>query len=252
VAIETVIADDEALARQKLRVLLRQESDIQVVGEAASPSEIVSLVQTKQPDLLFLDICMPEMDGLDVVAELSRRQNIVMPHIIITTAHGEYAVRAFEMRAADYLLKPYTADRLHSALQYARERIHNNLTKGTQDPKAASGTSSSPARIVFKSRGRILFLPISEIRWIAAEENYVRICTANESHLLRETMTAMESRLDSQMFMRVHRSAIVNLKYVKEVRRETTGDFSVLLSNGQKGAMSRSHHSNIDSLIARL
>ena len=251
-SIQTVIADDEALARQKLRVLLRQEPDIQVVGEAASPAEIVAQVQAKKPDLLFLDICMPAMNGLDVVAELSRKSNIALPHIIITTAHGEYAVRAFEMRAADYLLKPYTADRLHSALQYARERIHNNLTKGSQASKATSTANASPARIVFKSRGRILFLPISEIRWIAAEENYVRICTANESHLLRETMTAMESKLDAQMFMRVHRSAIVNLKYVKEVRRETSGDFSVLLSNGQKVAMSRSHHSNIDSLIARL
>lgn len=251
-SIQTVIADDEALARQKLRVLLRQESDIQVVGEAASPAEIVAQVQAKKPDLLFLDICMPAMNGLDVVAELSRKQQFPLPHIIITTAHGEYAVRAFEMRAADYLLKPYTADRLHSALQYARERIHNNLTKAAQGSKPGSAAGASPARIVFKSRGRILFLPISEIRWIAAEENYVRICTANESHLLRETMTAMESKLDSQMFMRVHRSAIVNLKYVKEVRRENSGDFSVLLSNGQKVAMSRSHHSNIDSLIARL
>lgn len=255
-AIQAVIADDEALARQKLRVLLRQEPDIQVVGEAASPSEIVDQVQAKKPDLLFLDICMPAMNGLDVMAELSRKQHVPMPHIIITTAHGEYAVRAFEMRAADYLLKPYTSDRLHSALQYARERIHNSLTKGSPDSKPgsvpASVPPSNPARIVFKSRGRILFLPISEIRWIAAEENYVRICTGTESHLLRETMTAMESKLDSQMFMRVHRSAIVNLKYVKEVRRETSGDFSVLLSNGQKVAMSRSHHSHIDSLIARL
>ncbi len=251
-SIQTVIADDEALARQKLRVLLRQEADIQVVGEAASPAEIIAQVQARKPDLLFLDICMPAMNGLDVVAELSRKQQVTLPHIIITTAHGEYAVRAFEMRAADYLLKPYTADRLHSALQYAREQIHNHLTKGAQGSKPASAANTSPARIVFKSRGRILFLPISEIRWIAAEENYVRICTANESHLLRETMTAMESKLDSQMFMRVHRSAIVNLKYVKEVRRENSGDFSVLLSNGQKVAMSRSHHSNIDSLIARL
>ncbi|HEY3628463.1 MAG TPA: LytTR family DNA-binding domain-containing protein [Terracidiphilus sp.] len=251
--IQTVIADDEALARQKLRILLRQTSDIQVVGEAASPSEIVAEVQTKKPDLLFLDICMPAKNGLDVMAELSRHKSVAMPHIIITTAHGEYAVRAFEMRAADYLLKPYTAERLNSALNYARERIQNNSmnTKERQDSRPASATSS-PARIVFKSRGRILFLPITEIRWIAAEENYVRICTGNESHLLRETMTAMESKLDSQMFMRVHRSAIVNLKYVKEVRRETSGDFSVLLSNGQKVAMSRSHHSNIDSLIARL
>jgi two-component system, LytTR family, response regulator len=248
VVIQTVIADDEALARQKLRVLLRQETDIQVVGEAASPSEIIALVQSKKPDLLFLDICMPATNGLDVVAELSKDKSVALPHIIITTAHGEYAVRAFEMRAADYLLKPYTAERLHSALQYARERI-NNARKGAVDGKPAP---AAPARIVFKSRGRILFLPITEIRWIAAEENYVRICTANESHLLRETMAGMESKLDSQMFMRVHRSAIVNLKYVKEVRREGSGDFSVLLSNGQKVAMSRSHHSHIDSLIARL
>ena len=246
--IQTVIADDEALARQKLRVLLRQETDIQVVGEAASPSEIIALVQSKKPDLLFLDICMPAKNGLDVVAELSKDKSVALPHIIITTAHGEYAVRAFEMRAADYLLKPYTAERLHSALQYARERI-NNARKGAVDGKPAP---AAPARIVFKSRGRILFLPITEIRWIAAEENYVRICTANESHLLRETMAGMESKLDSQMFMRVHRSAIVNLKYVKEVRREGSGVFSVLLSNGQKVAMSRSHHSHIDSLIARL
>ena len=249
--IQTVIADDEALARQKLRVLLRQEPDIQVIGEAASPSEIIALVQSKKPDLLFLDICMPAKNGLDVVAELSRDKSVTLPHIIITTAHGEYAVRAFEMRAADYLLKPYTGERLHSALQYARERI-NNARKGMQDGKPAPAAGSPPARIVFKSRGRILFLPITEIRWIAAEENYVRICTANESHLLRETMAGMESKLDSQMFMRVHRSAIVNLKYVKEVRREGSGDFSVLLSNGQKVAMSRSHHSNIDNLIARL
>ncbi len=250
--IQTVIADDEALARQKLRVLLRQAPDVQVVGEAGSPSEIIAQVQARKPDLLFLDICMPAKNGLDVMAELSKDRTVPLPYIIITTAHGDYAVRAFEMRAADYLLKPYSAERLHSALNYARERIGNGSSKSPQDSRPASTSPSAPARIVFKSRGRILFLPISEIRWIAAEENYVRICTANESHLLRETMTAMESKLDSQMFMRVHRSAIVNLKYVKEVRRENSGDFSVLLSNGQKVAMSRSHHSNIDNLIARL
>ena len=249
--IQTVIADDEALARQKLRVLLRQEPSVQVVGEAESASDIVALVKTKKPDVLFLDICMPTMNGLDVIAELSKDKSSPLPHIIITTAHGEYAVRAFEMRAADYLLKPYTAERLHSALQYAQDRIQDGLAKSS-DPKASAAPSATPARIVFKSRGRILFLPVTEIRWIAAEENYVRICTGSESHLLRETMTGIESKLDSQMFMRVHRSAIVNLKYVKEVRRENSGDFSVLLSNGQKVAMSRSHHSHIDNLIARL
>ena len=250
--IQTIIADDEALARQKLRMLLRNDPEIQIVGEESSASEIVEQVKTKMPHVLFLDICMPAMDGFDVIGELSRDVTSPLPYIIITTAHDQYAVRAFEMHAADYLLKPFTAERLQSAVQHARERISSGLSRTTKDGKPSSNGSSLPSRIVFKSRGRILFLPITEIRWIAAEENYVRICTASESHLLRETMTGIESKLDSKMFMRVHRSAIVNLRYVKEVRREITGDFSVLLSNGQKVAMSRSHHSHIDHLITRL
>ncbi len=250
--IQAIIADDEFLARQKLRYLLQNEPDVQIVGEASSHDDIVSQVQAKNPQLLFLDICMPAKDGFDVIAELSRDSEVPLPHIIITTAHDQYAVRAFEMRAADYLLKPYTADRLRSAVQYARERIQNDSARSSQNPAQPSAGRTTPERIIFKSRGRILFLPISEIRWIAAEENYVRICTASESHLLRETMTGIESKLDPQMFMRVHRSAIVNLKFVKEVRRESSGDFSVLLSNGQKVAMSRSHHSNIDNMIARM
>jgi two-component system LytT family response regulator len=195
---------------------------------------------------------MPAMDGFDVIGELSRSKTSPLPYIIITTAHDQYAVRAFEMHAADYLLKPFTADRLCSAVQYARQRICSGTAPGSKDFKQSSNGNPLPARIVFKSRGRILFLPITEIRWIAAEENYVRICTGSESHLLRETMTGIENKLDSKMFMRVHRSAIVNLRYVKEVRREISGDFSVLLSNGQKVAMSRSHHSHMDHLITRL
>ena len=249
--IQTVIADDEALARQKLRMLLRNDPEIQIVGEASSALEIVEQVKTKNPQLLFLDICMPAMDGFDVIGELSRIKTSPLPYIIITTAHDQYAVRAFEMHAADYLLKPFTAERLRSALQYARQQISSGPVRGSRDLKQGNG-NSLPARIVFKSRGRILFLPTTEIRWIAAEENYVRICTGSESHLLRETMTGIESKLDSKMFMRVHRSAIVNLRFVKEVRREISGDFSVLLSNGQKVAMSRSHHSHMDHLITRL
>jgi two-component system LytT family response regulator len=252
VVIQTVIADDEVLARQKLGMLLRNDPDVEIVGEASTPSEIISLVQWKRPHLLFLDICMPTMNGFDVIAELTKNKSVTLPHIIITTAHDQFAVRAFEMQAADYLLKPFTAERLHSALQFARERIQNGPAGGAREGKQAASGSLAPARIVFKSRGRILFLPLTEIRWIAAEENYVRICTGSESHLLRETMTGIQSKLDSRMFMRVHRSAIVNLRYVKEVRRETTGDFSVLLSNGQKVAMSRSHHSHIDHMITHL
>lgn len=252
VAISTVIADDEALARHKLRTLLHSDPEIEIIGEASTSSEIVAQIREKKPQLLFLDICMPAKNGLDVIAELARDRNVSMPHVIVTTAHDQFAVRAFEMKAADYLLKPYSPERLRSAIQHARERIVRGAGKDGRPARPGSANRVQENRIVFKSRGRILFLPVTEIRWIAAEENYVRICTASETHLLRETMSAMESKLDAQMFMRVHRSAIVNLKHVKEVRRETSGDFSVLLSNGQKVAMSRSHHSDIDQLISRL
>lgn len=248
--IRTIIADDEALARQKLRMLLHTIPDVEIVGEASSASEIVSLVRAKKPHLLFLDICMPARDGFDVITELAENRTGPLPYIIITTAHDQYAVRAFEMQAADYLLKPFTVERLLAAVQHASERINHESAYGHEGEQANGNTT--PARIVFKSRGRILFLPVTEIRWIAAEENYVRICTASESHLLRETMTGISSKLDPGMFMRVHRSAIVNLKHVKEVRRENSGDFFVLLSNGQKVAMSRSHHSNIDTLLTHL
>jgi two-component system LytT family response regulator len=248
VVIQTIIADDEVLARQKLRTLLDSEPELEIVGEASSPSEILAQVRSKNPQLLFLDICMPSMNGFDVIGELSKNRSTPLPHIIVTTAYDQYAVRAFEMHAVDYLLKPFTAERLRSALQHVREKIQNGGT-GARDGKTGEAALN---RIVFKSRGRILFLPVSEIRWIAAEENYIRICTGTENHLLRETMTNIENKLDSKTFLRVHRSAIVNLRYVKEVRREGQSEFSVLLSNGQKVAMSRSYHSRIDNVITHL
>ncbi len=160
-------------------------------------------------------------------------------------------LRAFEINALDYLLKPFTAERLRSAVQRMRQQI--GVVKNVPEQGSSHGQNGKPYtdRIVFKSRGRILFLPVSEIRWIGAEENYVRICTGAETHLLRETMAGVEQKLDPRMFLRVHRSAIVNLQYVKEVRTEPQGDFIVQLVNGQKVAMSRSYHSRIDRFLNR-
>ena len=251
VVIQTLIADDEPLARQKLRSLLNQEPEVEVVGEAASPAEILTQVRTKSPQVLFLDVCMPMRNGLDVISELSADDTVNLPHIIITTAHDGYALRAFEMHAADYLLKPFTAERLRAALRHARDQIQVGVRQPAPAPASAKDNDAPITRIVFKSRGRILFLPVSEIRWIRAEENYIRICTGTENHLIRETMTAIEQKLDPQMFLRVHRSAIVNLRYIREVRREGPGDFSVLLGNGHKVAMSRAVHSRISKLIAQ-
>jgi two-component system, LytTR family, response regulator len=248
--ISAILADDEVLARQKLRQLLRDEQDIEIVGECASASETIQLVSATNPALLFLDIRMPDMDGFDVLGALSIRPDLEMPAVVFTTAYDHYAVRAFEIHAIDYLLKPFPSERLHSAVQRVRERIAGHSQDGVDEPAQPTGNSYT-TRIVFKSRGRILFLPVSDIRWIGAEENYVRICTGSESHLLRETMARLEKRLDPQMFLRVHRSSIVNLQFLKEVRSEADGESTVVLTSGEKIPMSRSYRSRMQNLLHR-
>jgi two-component system, LytTR family, response regulator len=241
--IQAVLADDEVLARQKLRQLLRDVPDIEIVGECASASETVELVRLTKPALLFLDIRMPGMDGFDVVGAIES-ENMHMPAIVFTTAYDQYALRAFEIHAVDYLLKPFTVERLNSAIQQVRERLAAGDAAARDNGKSREGGGYT-SRIVFKSRGRILFLPVSEIRWIGAEENYVRLCTERETHLLRETMAHLEERLDPHQFLRVHRSFIVNLQFVKEVRTEHDGESSVMMLDGQKISMSRSYKSRI-------
>ncbi|MGO9437501.1 MAG: LytR/AlgR family response regulator transcription factor [Terracidiphilus sp.] len=249
--IQTLIIDDEVLARRKLRRLLRDEPEIQVVGEAVSASEALEFIKANAPQLLFLDVRLPGMDGIELIDALSADPQIQMPHIIFTTAYDHYALRAFDLRAVDYLLKPFTPERLHSAVQRALDRATKTSRSMSHPQPRSNAREPYTARIVFKSRGRILFLPVTDIRWIGAEENYVRICTDKETHLLRETMTGLEQKLDPQMFLRVHRSAIVNLQFVKEVRTESQGDFVVHLVNGHKLSMSRSYHSRLGNLLTR-
>lgn len=243
--IPTVLADDEVLARQKLRQLLRDEPEIEVVGEGMTAAETIDLVRVTQPQLLFLDIQMPGMDGFDLAAEVCSSKTVQPPHIIFTTAHDQYALRAFEIHAVDYLLKPFTRERLSSAVERARKEILLGSQMAGNNTPAAKNGSHYTNRIVFKSRGRIVFLPVSDIRWIAAEENYVRISTQGETHLLRETMAHLEEKLDPEMFLRIHRSSIVNLQHVKEVRTETDGEYAVVLINGEKLCMSRGYRSRI-------
>jgi two-component system, LytTR family, response regulator len=247
--IHTVLADDEVLARQKLRQLLRNEPEIDIVGEGANAIETIDLVRATKPQLLFLDIQMPGMDGFDIATELCSNQSTPAPHIIFTTAHDQYALRAFEIHAMDYLLKPFTQERLSSAVDRARKEIllANQQTNG--NGAAAKSESHYTTRIVFKSRGRIVFLPVSDIRWITAEENYVRISTQSETHLLRETMARLEEKLDPDMFLRVHRSSIVNLQHVKEVRTEADGEYAVVLVSGEKLTMSRGYRSRINGWL---
>ncbi|MGD0365893.1 MAG: response regulator [Acidobacteriaceae bacterium] len=240
--IQVVLADDEVLARQKLRIFLRDEPDCEVVGECATAVETIELVRAARPDAVFLDIRLPDMDGFDVIDALSSHKELTMPRIVFTTAYDRYALRAFEVHAVDYLLKPFTPERLRSAFERIRQHANGSSANEAED-------GGYTTRIVFKSKGRILFLPVSEIRWIAAEENYVRISTSDETHLLRETMAHLEERLDPRVFLRVHRSSIVNLQFVKEVRMDAEGEAAVMLVNGQKVSMSRSYRSRIQRLV---
>jgi len=248
--IRVVIADDEVLARQKMRHLLRDEQDVEIVGECATACETIELVHAARPDLLFLDIRMPDMDGFDVLGALTNESPSEIPQIIFTTAYDQYAVRAFEFNAVDYLLKPFTQDRLSASVQRVRARLAD-VEHGTNGRAADVTGGSYKSRIVFKSRGRILFLPVEDIRWIGAEENYVRISTGSESHLLRETMAHLETTLDPEVFLRVHRSSIVNLHYVKEVKSDADGESIVILTSGEKIAMSRGYRTRIQKLLHR-
>jgi two-component system, LytTR family, response regulator len=250
--IHAVVADDEVLARQKLRQLLNHDRDIEIVGECATALETIEVVRATNPELLFLDIHMPGMDGFDVISALMGEAEGPAPRVIFTTAYDQYAVRAFEVNAVDYLLKPFTHERLRTAVQRVREQAQARQQQAPPENGAHPATGGAGIytnRIIFKSRGRILFLPVTDIRWIGAEGNYVRLCTASETHLLRETMAHLESRLDPRGFLRVHRSFIVNLKYVKEVRREGGGESVVVLDGGQKVALGRSYRAYLNEQL---
>jgi two-component system LytT family response regulator len=248
--IKTIIADDEVLARQKLRQLLQDEPEVEIVGEGANALETIDLVKLTKPDLVLLDVQMPDMDGFDVVAAISE-QSTHQPGIIFTTAYDQYAIRAFEVNAIDYLLKPFSRERLKQAFHRATEQIATAREEAGTEEKTAD-TGSYATRLVFKSKGKILFLPMTDIQWVGAEENYVRISTGKESHLLRETMARFESRLNPESFIRVHRSAIVNLQYVKEIRTDSQeGESFVLMHDGQKVPMSRGYKSRISQLLNR-
>ena len=247
--IRAVLADDEVLARQKLRQLLKDIEDVEIVGECATASETMELVRLTDPQLLFLDIRMSDMNGFDVLEHLSTDTGRLLPHVIFVTANDKYAVRAFEIHAIDYLLKPFTPERLQSAVQRVRERIAAGEPAQNEPARKQEEEERYTSRMVFKSRGRILFLSVEDIRWIEAQENYVRICTGKDSHLLRETIGSLENRLDPNSFLRVHRSAIVNLHHVKEVKNESDGDATVVLKSGEQVPMSRSYRSKIQKLL---
>jgi two-component system, LytTR family, response regulator len=233
-----IIADDEPLARERVRSFLACEPDVQIVAECGNGAETVKAVQKHRPELLFLDVQMPRMNGFEVLQVLDE-----LPAVIFTTAHDEHAIRAFEVNALDYLLKPCTEQRFKKALERARLELQRNSDSVAGTNLASliaqlrAGVTVSPAgadRILVKSADRIVFLKPDEIDHLEAAGNYVILHVSKDRHILRETMTALETRLTPAGFMRINRSTIVNLSRVREVQSLPGGTFSLLLKNGTR------------------
>jgi two-component system, LytTR family, response regulator len=247
--IRTLIVDDEAMARKRLRRFLLQQPDVEIIGESTDGCRASSAIQQLVPDLVFLDIQMPEMDGFQVVRAIGVE---AMPVVVFVTAYDEFALRAFEAQAVDYLLKPFDYDRFQKAFKRARTYLHGRQSSAAQlsalltslpEPIAAS------SRLVLKSEGKVLFLDLLEIHWVEAEGNYVALHAGRDKHLLRGPMTDLENRLPKDKFLRIHRSTIVNLDAVREVRPLFQGESVVLLKNGTRLSASRSGTQKLLSLL---
>ena len=233
--LRALIVDDEPLARSNLAVLLRRDAEIEIVGECASGQEGLEGIRSKKPDLVFLDVQMPEYDGFDVLELLGCD---LPPAIVFVTAYDQYALRAFEAGALDYLLKPFDNARFDRALVRAKHRI---LNRPNQPPRIE--------RVAIKSSGQILFLKIVEIDWIEAADYYACLHVGAKAHLIRRSMSELERDLDPEMFCRIHRSSIVNLARVRTLKLGEDGEYEVLLDNGASLRMSRSYRKHLQTRL---
>ena len=232
--LRVIIVDDEPLARERVRTFLAEEADVEVVAECGDGAEAVTRITDLRPDLVFLDVQMPRLNGFEVLEAIATQ---ALPAVIFTTAHDDHAIRAFEVSAVDYLLKPFKQPRFQKALERARGQLRT--TQGAvPEPQLANllahvreATGSGP-RVLVKSPDRILFLKPEEIDHVEACGNYVVLHAGKERHIVRETMTAMEARLDSAGFMRINRSVILNLSRIRELLPLAAGEYAVVLKSG--------------------
>ena len=255
--IKTIIADDEPLAREKIRNLLEEDPDIELIGECADGIETVTAIRNQKPDLVFLDVQMPELDGFGVLKALSDSD---IPTLIFVTAYDQYALRAFEVHALDYLLKPFDRERFQKALQRAKEHIRKEksgevneklltLLEDLKSEKSNNHERKYLDRLVIKAGGRVTFLKTEEIDCIEAAGNYIRLCIGKDSHLLRDTMNNIQTKLDPEKFLRIHRSTILKIDRIKELQPWYHGEYVVTLENGKQLTSSRSYRHKLSKLL---
>ncbi len=251
--IRAIIVDDEPLARERIRTLLALESDFEVLAECENGNEAVDAIEKFEPDLVFLDVQMPAVDGFDVLAALDQDR---LPSVVFVTAFDQYAVKAFEVHALDYLLKPFGSARFAEALDRARKMVEQaragvvrtelaQLIRDTRNEQRAGN------KLLIKTEGKIVFVPADRIVWIEAAGNYVRIHTRDDLFLMRETMAGMERRLPLEKFVRIHRSTMVNFDDIKELLPTFNNEFMVVLRGGEKLKLSRKYRPDLERRLGK-
>jgi len=250
--IRVVIADDEALAREQISDLLKRFDECELVQLCADGREALTAIEEHRPDLLFIDIEMPELTGFEVLQEIRLAP---MPVVVFVTAYDKYAIQAFEAHALDYLLKPFDFERFERTLSRARQQIVASRNGELSEKLLAmlQSRKSEPKfldRLAIKSRGRVIFLKTDEITWIEAAGNYLELHTGKESHLIREPISDFEQRLNPERFIRIHRSCIVNVECIKELQPGFGGEYLVVMNDGQQLTASRGYRERLQQLLS--
>ena len=250
--IRTLVVDDEPLARQTIRVLLAKDPEVEIVGECANGAEAVAAITSLAPDLVFLDIQMPGVDGFEVLASLDLARP---PVVVFATAYDQYALKAFEVHAFDYLLKPFSDARFAAALADAKTAVAERGARALGERLVAMLAGKEHggryvSRVLVKSASRVTFQKVAEIDWIEAAGSYVQLHVGAKEHLLRESLNALEARLDPEVFLRIHRSTIVNMDRVKELRLDAYGESVVVLENGTELKMSRARREAVHARLS--
>ena len=244
-----VLVDDEPPARARLRRLLKAHADIELIAECGDGAAAVQAIESATPDLVLLDVQMPELDGFEVLRALDVP---ALPTVIFITAFDQYAVRAFEVHALDYILKPVEADRLDAALGHARRRLAERRSAGLADLlRELKRERPRLTRLPVRSEGRVKVIELADVDWLGAADNYVRLHSGGREYLVRDTLAALEQQLDPDTFVRVQRSTIVRFDRIAELRPDAHGDFEIRLKDGTRLNMSRTYRSAVEARFGR-
>lgn len=252
--IRVLIVDDEPLARQRIRTMLKSEPAAAIIGESSSGAEAIRMIGDLDPDLVFLDVQMPAGNGFDVIEAIGPE---LMPAVVFVTAFDQHAVEAFEVNALDYLLKPFDSDRFRKAWTRAVTEIERRRSKSVTGQlqnllASAAARKAASGRLLIKGTGSVVILPTALVDWVESAGNYVKLHAGKESHLMRETMVSIESRLAVEGFVRIHRTVLVRAERIKELRPEFDGDYQVVLTDGTQLPLSRRYRSNLTAWFGEL